>query len=65
MFCPRCMVDTRGRVVDTRPDERLHAVRRYRKCEECGEKFQTVEITRDLFDALTNGHYKEEEHNGV
>ncbi len=44
MRCPLCGADD-TRVVDSRPAESGHAIRRRRECESCGDRFTTYERT--------------------
>lgn len=44
MRCPLCGVDD-TRVVDSRPAEAGHAIRRRRACSNCGDRFTTYERT--------------------
>lgn len=48
MKCPFC--ETRNsRVVDSRPTEDGHAIRRRRECDHCGKRFTTYEKVEDVF----------------
>lgn len=42
MKCPFCNLDN-TRVVDSRPADDNHSIRRRRKCDECGKRFTTYE----------------------
>lgn len=42
MKCPFCGLDN-TRVVDSRPADDNHSIRRRRKCDECGKRFTTYE----------------------
>lgn len=44
MRCPLCGADN-TRVIDSRPAEAGHAIRRRRTCEDCGDRFTTYERT--------------------
>ena len=47
MKCPFCdNADTK--VIDSRPTEEGHAIRRRRGCEKCGKRFTTYELAFDL-----------------
>lgn len=43
MRCPYCHVDDKDRVVDSRPVEEGHAIRRRRVCENCKRRYTTYE----------------------
>ena len=48
MKCPFCeMSDTR--VIDSRPTEEGHAIRRRRECDNCGKRFTTYEKMEEVF----------------
>ena len=48
MKCPFC--ETRDtRVIDSRPTEDGHAIRRRRVCDHCGKRFTTYEKVEDVF----------------
>lgn len=42
MLCPQCH-NNNSRVVDSRPADNGHAIRRRRECEKCGYRFTTFE----------------------
>ena len=42
MKCPFCESEN-TKVIDSRPTEEGHAIRRRRECEECGKRFTTYE----------------------
>lgn len=42
MRCPQCLADD-TKVIDSRPAEQGHAIRRRRLCEGCGSRFTTYE----------------------
>ena len=46
MLCPICDSDTR--ITDSRPD--CESVRRGRECRNCGYRFTTIEIDKDLYE---------------
>lgn len=46
MTCPKCFEKTK--VIDSRPDDDY--VERRRECLECGYRFSTIEIDRDLYE---------------
>jgi Zn ribbon nucleic-acid-binding protein len=48
MTCPNCNGKTK--VVDSRTDE--DSTERRRECVECGYRFSTVEVDRDLFERM-------------
>jgi transcriptional repressor NrdR len=43
MRCPYCHVDDKDRVIDSRPVEEGHAIRRRRICENCKRRYTTYE----------------------
>ena len=43
MRCPYCHVDGKDRVIDSRPVEDGHAIRRRRVCENCNRRYTTYE----------------------
>jgi len=43
MRCPYCHVDDKDRVIDSRPVEDGHAIRRRRVCEHCSRRYTTYE----------------------
>jgi len=43
MRCPYCHVDGKDRVIDSRPVEDGHAIRRRRVCENCSRRYTTYE----------------------
>jgi transcriptional repressor NrdR len=43
MRCPYCHVDDKDRVIDSRPVEEGHAIRRRRVCENCNRRYTTYE----------------------
>ena len=48
MRCPYCeSLDTR--VIDSRPTEEGHAIRRRRECDGCGKRFTTYEKVEEVF----------------
>ncbi len=48
MKCPFCETsDTR--VIDSRPTEEGHAIRRRRECDNCGKRFTTYEKVEEMF----------------
>ena len=48
MKCPFCETsDTR--VIDSRPTEEGHAIRRRRECDRCGKRFTTYEKVEEMF----------------
>ena len=48
MKCPFCEApDTK--VIDSRPTEEGHAIRRRRECEKCGKRFTTYEKVEEVF----------------
>lgn len=48
MKCPFCETsDTR--VIDSRPTEEGHAIRRRRECDNCGKRFTTYEKVEEVF----------------
>lgn len=48
MKCPYCETsDTR--VIDSRPTEEGHAIRRRRECDNCGKRFTTYEKVEEVF----------------
>ena len=48
MKCPYCdHPDTR--VIDSRPTEEGHAIRRRRECDRCGKRFTTYEKVEEMF----------------
>lgn len=48
MKCPFCEAkDTR--VIDSRPTEEGHAIRRRRECDNCGKRFTTYEKVEEVF----------------
>lgn len=48
MKCPFCETpDTK--VIDSRPTEEGHAIRRRRECEKCGKRFTTYEKVEEVF----------------
>ncbi|MGI6727544.1 MAG: transcriptional regulator NrdR [Anaerovoracaceae bacterium] len=48
MKCPFCeFKDTR--VIDSRPTEEGHAIRRRRECDNCGRRFTTYEKVEEIF----------------
>ena len=51
MKCKKCGWDTY--VVDSRPKDSI--VQRRRSCPNCGERFSTIEIDRDVYDGMTRG----------
>lgn len=52
IICPAC--GQRGtRCIDARPHDDGKSFKRRRACSHCGGRFTTIEIPRDLFDALT------------
>ena len=48
MTCPKCNGKTE--IVDTRADD--DAVKRRRQCLECGYRFSTIEIDKDLYERI-------------
>lgn len=48
LLCPLCGGKTK--IIDSRPEE--DAVNRRRKCLECGYRFLTVEIDKDLYERV-------------
>lgn len=50
--CPACG-KCGTRCIDSRPHNDGASFKRRRVCSQCGGRFTTIEITRDLFDALT------------
>ena len=47
MRCPFCEHED-TRVIDSRPTEEGHAIRRRRGCEKCGKRFTTYEIIESV-----------------
>ena len=47
MRCPFCE-NTDTKVIDSRPTEEGHAIRRRRECENCGKRFTTYEKIEEL-----------------
>jgi hypothetical protein len=43
MKCPYCKTPGKGRVIDTRTSDDDNAIRRRRKCDNCGERYTTIE----------------------
>ncbi len=43
MRCPYCHTDGKDRVIDSRPVEDGHAIRRRRTCENCSRRYTTYE----------------------
>ncbi len=43
MRCPYCHTDDKDRVIDSRPVEEGHAIRRRRVCENCNRRYTTYE----------------------
>ena len=43
MRCPYCHIDDKDRVIDSRPVEEGHAIRRRRVCENCTRRYTTYE----------------------
>ena len=48
MRCPFCENDD-TRVIDSRPTEEGHAIRRRRECDNCGKRFTTYEKVEEMF----------------
>ena len=47
MKCPFCE-NTETKVIDSRPTEEGHAIRRRRECENCGKRFTTYEKAEEM-----------------
>jgi len=47
MKCPFCE-NTETKVIDSRPTEEGHAIRRRRECENCGKRFTTYEKVEEM-----------------
>ncbi len=47
MKCPYCQYED-SKVIDTRPTEEGHAIRRRRECEKCNRRFTTYEKVDDV-----------------
>ncbi|HHX13738.1 MAG TPA: transcriptional repressor NrdR [Clostridiales bacterium] len=47
MRCPYCDVQD-SRVIDSRPTEEGHAIRRRRECDNCGKRFTTYEKLEEI-----------------
>ena len=54
MTCSKCNGKTK--VIDSRTDE--DSTERRRECVECGYRFSTVEVDRDLYERLVKPHDK-------
>jgi len=52
MYCPHCKTMTEAGVVDSRASNQ--AIRRRRKCENCGQRFTTYEMTMEQLPAYEN-----------
>ncbi|PKM85617.1 MAG: transcriptional regulator NrdR [Firmicutes bacterium HGW-Firmicutes-11] len=48
MKCPFCETND-TRVIDSRPTEEGHAIRRRRECDNCGKRFTTYEKVEEVF----------------
>lgn len=48
MKCPFCETND-TRVIDSRPTEEGHAIRRRRECDHCGKRFTTYEKVEEVF----------------
>lgn len=48
MKCPFCETSS-TRVIDSRPTEEGHAIRRRRECDNCGKRFTTYEKVEEVF----------------
>ncbi len=48
MKCPFCE-NNDTRVIDSRPTEEGHAIRRRRECDDCGKRFTTYEKVEEVF----------------
>ena len=48
MRCPFCEHED-TRVIDSRPTEEGHAIRRRRECDSCGKRFTTYEKVEEVF----------------
>ena len=48
MKCPFCE-NSDTRVIDSRPTEEGHAIRRRRECDACGKRFTTYEKVEEVF----------------
>lgn len=48
MKCPFCETND-TRVIDSRPTEEGHAIRRRRECDNCGKRFTTYEKVEEMF----------------
>ncbi len=48
MKCPFCETND-TRVIDSRPTEEGHAIRRRRECDNCGNRFTTYEKVEEVF----------------
>lgn len=58
MNCPKCGCDTF--VIDTR--SRGQAVKRRRRCQGCGHRFTTYEISKDFYKQIIEGGTGDEEY---
>lgn len=56
MTCPKCYGKTR--IIDSRTDD--DSTERRRKCVECGYRFSTIEIDRDLYERMVKQNDKKQ-----
>lgn len=65
MKCSKADCDGETHVIDSRPNAEDNMIRRRRKCNVCGERFSTYEITIDPSQLGSNILVTQEEHDAL